>query len=57
MKEHKKLAKLKKANNFDIRVLLEESEGADEDEVGEDNLSQNDSTKELKRVLNSVSAD
>ena len=57
LKEEKRARKLMKKNNFETKVLLEASsddEGDDQYVNSEDNLSQTSSTKELKRVLNSV---
>ena len=50
-KEEKKARKILKADNFDIKVLLGESS---DDADDEDNYSQSDSVKEIKRVLNSL---
>ena len=52
-KEAKRARREERANNFDMKVLLEESEGEGDSGLDERNVS-TESIKELKRVLNSV---
>jgi len=50
--------KLQLANNFETKVLLEESSDEDEkDAMGMDSNGQTESTRELRRILKGVEED
>lgn len=60
LEEERKARKLQRANDFATKVLLQESSGDDENDIGKGQDQGNDekpseSTKEIRRILNSVS--
>lgn len=57
LREEKQARKLLRANNFETKVLLEDSSDDEGHEGDSDDPNRSESTKEIRRILKSVSED